>query len=334
MASQQTTPASTPGPNDTTQTGASKYAYKQCPPFDPTFYRAWASEVTLAFAEREWTSYLITPDNDPDNLDETFVPNPMVALRARAFLSQAIDFKYKAGMEHCETAAELFSSLQEQYGSTTREDEFRLETQLMFMRKLGTDSIDTHIAKFKTLIASVMAQQDASSKYKNDKRNQYFLATLEYSEIEDEKWETLIPFLGNTWKSMTPESLFSATRTYYYAHILPKKKKSTTTETSNAVEGSVYWTQGNSRNTNSSGNSNNFGNSNRGGRGGRGGRGRGGKSNYNNYGNSNNGNSNNGNFNNGNSSSNNSNNQPPRDKFDPTQFCHYHGKPGHSSESC
>ena len=46
------TPTLTPGPIDTTQTGASKHAYKQCPPFDPTFYRAWASEVTLAFAER------------------------------------------------------------------------------------------------------------------------------------------------------------------------------------------------------------------------------------------------------------------------------------------
>ena len=99
------TPALTPGPpTDTTQTGATKHAYKQCPPFDPTFYRAWASEVTLAFAERSWSNYLITPDADSN---EEFTPNPDTALKARAFLSQAINYKDKAGLEHCETAAEL-----------------------------------------------------------------------------------------------------------------------------------------------------------------------------------------------------------------------------------
>ena len=96
-------------------------------------------------------------------------------------------------MEHGETAAELSPSLKEQNGYRTRRDEFRLGTQLMFMRKLGTDSIDEHVTKFKFLIATIMAQQDPSSKYKNDKRNQLFLATLEYSEIEDEKWGNPYP---------------------------------------------------------------------------------------------------------------------------------------------
>jgi gag-polypeptide of LTR copia-type len=232
---QPATPQTTPAPE--AQQTNSKYAYKQCPPFDPTFYRVWASEVSLAFAEREWDNYLVNP-GDP------FIADPKITLHARAFLSQAIPFQYKAGLEHCESAADLFSSLQEQYGSTTREDEFRLETQLMFLRKTATDTIDEHIAKFKGLIAAVMAQQDPASRYRNDKRNQLFLATLEYSDIDDEKWETLIPFLGNTWKNMTPEALFSATRTYYYAHILPKKKK-TAPETPISVEGTVYRTQGN-----------------------------------------------------------------------------------------
>jgi hypothetical protein len=66
--SQQQTPESMPGPSDTTQTGA-KYAYKQ-----------WASEVTLAFAEREWTNYLITPDDDPNNPDDDNVPDPVMDL--------------------------------------------------------------------------------------------------------------------------------------------------------------------------------------------------------------------------------------------------------------
>src|ERR1700685_2862682 len=89
MAEQQQTPANTPGPTDTTQTGAARFAYKQCPTFDPTFYRAWASEVALAFAEREWSNYLTPPDGDSDDESE-FIPDPKIALKARAFLSQTI----------------------------------------------------------------------------------------------------------------------------------------------------------------------------------------------------------------------------------------------------
>jgi gag-polypeptide of LTR copia-type len=71
--------------------------------------------------------------------------------------SQGMPFEYKSGLEHCQNAAQLFDSLKQQYGSTTREGEFRLETQLMFMRKLPTDSLDDHITTFKTLIAQVRA---------------------------------------------------------------------------------------------------------------------------------------------------------------------------------
>ena len=278
-------------------------------------HRAWASDVQLAFAERDWTEYLIPPDEG----DEKFNANPRIALNARAFLSQAIPFQYRTGMEHCDSAADLFFSLQQQYGSTTHEDEFRLEAQLMFMRKLPSNSVDQYVAKFKTHIAAVMAQQDPTAKYKDDKRHQLFLATLEYSDIPDEKWENFIPFLGNTWKSMTPEALFSATRTYYIAHILPKKTK-TSVETSNAVEGSVYYTQGStSKNTNSG---NNNGNNN----------GNHGQSNQgqSNRGQSNRGRSNYGNYNHGNPEG----EQRPKSKYDPTQYCQFHRAAGHSTEAC
>src|SRR5436309_11158357 len=36
-----------------------KFAFKSIPGFNPTFYRAWASDVQDAFAEREWINYLI-----------------------------------------------------------------------------------------------------------------------------------------------------------------------------------------------------------------------------------------------------------------------------------
>src|SRR5271154_4613087 len=216
------TPAQTPGPStDTTQTGSSsssKYAFKQCPRFEPTYYLGWASEVRDAFAERDWTEYLIPT--------EGFVPNPQIVARAKAFLSQAISYEHKAGMEHCKTAGEMYKSLDKQYGTATCEDELRLETQLIYLRKSATDTIEQHISKFKLLIASVMAQQADDNKYRKDKRNQLFLATLEYAKIPDENWQGLVPYLGRTWTDMEPESLFAATRTFYYAHILPTKPNS------------------------------------------------------------------------------------------------------------
>ena len=82
--------------------------------------------------------------------------------------------------------------------------------------------------------------------------------------------------------------LYLSLHTYYLAHILPKKMKTSTVETSDTVEGTVYYTQGsNSKNTNSGNNNNgnhgqsNQGQSNRGqsnrGRGGYRGRGCGGR---------------------------------------------------------
>jgi hypothetical protein len=220
---QQNTPRDTPDRETATQNGSSttKYAFKTCPRFDPKFYLVWANDVRLAFEEREWQEYLIPPLSDSAS---EFTPDPRITIRAKAFLMEAIPYEHKVSMTKTTSAAAIFRSLEEQFGSATREDEFRLESQLMLMRKLPTDTVDEHIGKFKTLVATAMAQQDEDHRYKNDKRNQLFLATLEYSEIEDEKWENFIPFLGNTWKDMTPESLFATTRTYYMAHILPKKK--------------------------------------------------------------------------------------------------------------
>jgi len=88
--------AATPEP--VSATPPPKFAYKQCPPVDPMFYCAWASDVQLAFMEREWTDYLIPPDGN--DKDEKFIADARTALNARVFLSQAIPFQYRAGMEH------------------------------------------------------------------------------------------------------------------------------------------------------------------------------------------------------------------------------------------
>ena len=54
-----------------------KHAYKQCPLFDPMFYRAWAFEVTLAFAKCNCSDYLLTSDKD-----DYFTLNSRIALKA------------------------------------------------------------------------------------------------------------------------------------------------------------------------------------------------------------------------------------------------------------
>src|ERR1700685_2040032 len=162
--------------------GPTKFAFKSCPRFDPKFYLVWANDTRLAFEERDWGDYLTPPSDDSDP-ESKFVPNPRTAIRAKAFLMEAIPNEHKVSLTNLTSAAAIFNSIEEQFGSATREDEFRLESQLMLMRKLHTDSVDEHIAKFKTLIATTMAQQDEDHRYKNDKRNQLFLATLEYSDI-------------------------------------------------------------------------------------------------------------------------------------------------------
>jgi hypothetical protein len=143
------------------------------------------------------------------------------------------------------------------------------------------------------------------------------------------------PFLGNTWSSMTPEALFSAAKTYYYAHILPKEKSGETP--GNAVEGNVYRTQGQPDNSkgNNYGNYSNYSNNNGnngnncGGR--QRGRGRPGRGNERGRG---------GNRSNGNSSgysnnnSNNNSNGNRNSNFDSSKFCVYQSAPGHSTDEC
>ena len=292
-------------------TSTTKFIFKSIPGFNPTFYRAWAFDVQDAFAEHEWINYLIPPS------DRQFEPDPRILVQSKTFLSQSIPYEHKAGIEHCKSAAEIFRSLQQRYGTSSREDELRLESQLMSTRKLGADTIDQHINKVEDLIAAIMAQQAEGKKYDDDKRNQLFLHTLQYSDIKDEDWSGFIPFLGKAWHEMSPQAVFADARMYYNMHILPKKFKSTEPHASN--EPRVLATQtGNSHGNDNS----NRGKSNN--------QGHGGKSN--NYGKSNRDNygkpSNPGNPNN------NNNNHPQRQPRDPTQFCFFHGTTGHSTEAC
>jgi len=208
-----------------------KFAYKVLPPFNPTFYRSWASDVNDAFAERDWTNYL------ESSVPETDL-NPQIVIKAKAFLNQSISYEYKAGLEDCTTAAQIWLALQQRYASKSREDELRLEGQLLDFKKSATDSIDQHIAKFDILIASIMAQQPTGQRYDDTKKNRYFLRTLETAQIPNEDWKGFITFLGKSWLTITTHALFAEARTYYNTHIQPYigNTPSSNTPSSNIIE--------------------------------------------------------------------------------------------------
>jgi gag-polypeptide of LTR copia-type len=219
-------------------TTSSKFAYKAIPQFNPIYYRAWAADAHDTFAERKWLHYLLTPGAKDESAtissdttststeqqeQQTSSPvfNAEIAVQAKAFLNQSIPYEHKAGIESCTTAAEIWLAFQQRYASQSREDELRLEGQLLDFKKLATDTIDQHITKFDTLIASIVAQQPLNQRYDDTKKNQYFLRTLETAQIPGEDWKGFITFLGKSWLSISTHALFAEARTYYNTHIQP-----------------------------------------------------------------------------------------------------------------
>ena len=245
---------------------------KSLPQFNPTFYLAWASDVRDAFEDRGWTSYLIPPilepGQEPPKLESTIVS------KARAFLRASIPYEYKYGLETYTTAAEIWTSLEQRYASTSRQDELRLKVELMDFRKSRTDTIDQHIQKFGAILSQVLAQQAPERRLDNADINSYFLRSLEQAKIPDEDWKGFITYLGQSWLKSTKEQLYSDARTYYNTHIRPDLTEPTSDTSkvlairnpqNNYNRPSFNRPNGNSsKHNDSSQQSNRFGNSNRG----------------------------------------------------------------------
>jgi hypothetical protein len=197
------------------------YAYKHLPTFNPTYYRAWASDVEAAFAERNWSSYLVPPSVEPSTSTSTGKETESIdfTIHAHAFLNQSIPYEHKSSIDQCTTAAQIWLSFKQRYASQSREDELRLEGQLLDFKKQSIDTLDQHIAKFDNLISAIMAQQPQDQRYDDTKINRYFLRTLETANIPNEDWKGFITFTGKTWLSITKDQLFAEARTYYNTHI-------------------------------------------------------------------------------------------------------------------
>ena len=109
------------------------------------------------------------------------------------------------------------------YGTKTRDDELRLEQDLLELLKLPSDTIDAHIQKFDDLLSALHAQQLATEHWDTHKVNRYFLRSLERASIPNEDWKAFSTYLGRTWHDMTLETLYSEARTYYNAYMAPLK---------------------------------------------------------------------------------------------------------------
>jgi len=220
---------------------STKFAYKELPKFTPPFYRQWASVVKDAFAERDWNDYLVTPaptaDPSTSKAAETarFTPDPSISARAKAFLSQSIDFKYQPSIESCTSAAQIWAVFLQRYGTKSREDELRLESELLSLVKLSTETLDDFIERFDNKISAIRAQQEPSQRWDDHKVNMHYLRSLEYSKIEDEDWKAFVTYLGTTWFTLSNDSLQANTRIYYTAHIEPYKRAAPTMERLYAV---------------------------------------------------------------------------------------------------
>src|SRR5271169_2435557 len=207
----------------------SRFAYKELPKFQPKYYRQWACVVKDAFAERDWNDYLITPapvtvpstEAGQSVTVSTFFPDASITARAKAFLSQSIEFKYQPSIESCETAAEIWSVFLQRYGQRSRDDELRLEAELLSLIKLSTETLDEYIEKFDNIISSIRAQQEPSQRWDDRKVNMHFIRSLELSNIKNEDWKAWSTYLGSTHQTMSHDSLQSACRTYYATHMAP-----------------------------------------------------------------------------------------------------------------
>lgn len=279
----------------------SRFAYKELPKFEPKFYRQWARVVGDAFSERDWNDYLITPapvvststgaDGTITTTSTSFDPDATITVRAKAFLSQSIEFRYQPSIETCETAAEIWSVFLQRYGQRSRDDELRLEAELLSLIKLSTETLDEYIEKFDNIISSIRAQQEPSQRWDDRKVNMHYIRSLELSNIKNEDWKAWSTYLGSTHQQMTHDSLLSACRTYYSTHMLHLKalqpqeyayygstSPAPNTHTSSYTPGTSQSQTPSSGRGRGRGKDNRGNNPGRGGRGARGGRGGGGGS--------------------------------------------------------
>jgi len=202
--------------------------YKKLPTLDPDQFNAWSIAVNSAFEYHKWSEYLLPPSSTlpetPETSTESTTPvptgrNPEIEIITRAYLIEAIPFRMYSKFHGCNYTHEIWNALNQEYSFRSREDQLRLEGQLIAVRKAADETLDQFIERFEKL----------SSKYKDqdplcpaDRINSYFLQALERSSIKHEKWSGFITYLGRGWPDLTERQMHAQARSYYSFHIEPE----------------------------------------------------------------------------------------------------------------
>src|ERR1700737_484 len=207
-----------------------EYGYKKIPPFDPEHYQAWTSDAIRAFDEREWLPYLLGTNKPSSSATaEDLIKYDTGKKTPHAFLNASIPYAYKARVDDCEDAADLWEMLKQEFATFTASDEARLEALAYDFRKSAKDTIDEHTTKFVNLIAQITTHQTV--KYTDAKINNLYLRSLELSSIPNEDWKPFVTSLGESYSLITRQTVYSKARSYYLQHMQTDKKSTVDTKT-------------------------------------------------------------------------------------------------------
>jgi gag-polypeptide of LTR copia-type len=203
-----------------------EYGYKKIPVFDPKHYQVWTSNAIRAFDERGWLPYLLGTNRPSSSAKtEDLLSYDTGKKTPHAFLNASIPYAYKARIDDCNDAAELWEMLKQEFATFTASDEARLEAFAYDFRKSAKDTIDEHTTKFVNLIAQITTHQVV--KYTDAKINNLYLRSLELSSVPNEDWKLFVTSLGETYSLITRQTLYSTVRSYYLQHMQTPDKKST-----------------------------------------------------------------------------------------------------------
>src|ERR1700736_2619456 len=203
-----------------------EYGYRKIPPFVPEHYQAWTSDAICAFDERGWLPYLLGTNRPSSSATaEDLIKYDTGKKTPHAFLNASIPYAYKARVDDCEDAADLWEMLKQEFATFTASNEARLEALAYDFRKSTKDTIDEHTTKFVNLIAQITTHQTV--KYTDAKINNLYLRSLELSSIPNEDWKPFVTSLGESYSLITRQTMYSKARSYYLQHMQTDKSKST-----------------------------------------------------------------------------------------------------------
>jgi hypothetical protein len=114
--------------------------------FNAKYYAAWSIEACEVLEEHGWMRCInpATPTKEIKDEDGSEI-HIVEGLHAKALLSQSIGYKHKNRIRDCATAADIWSTLEDEFPYKSHEDEKRFKALLSQIRKTSSEDLDTFI---------------------------------------------------------------------------------------------------------------------------------------------------------------------------------------------